>query len=119
MLEKDRRNTTNAQKKARMYANTDALSFTSAPRRARNILRDFSFLESGSEVILLDDPLLPFQIDVHCVIEDTISSLPHYTRLGYTIAIEPFDVKTGKCAILQDARGVRICIFEEILASIT
>lgn len=117
MLAQDKQNMVKAQTNAGTYGNTDALSFTPAPRQTRNILKDFSFLESGSEVILLDDPLLSSQVDVHCVVEDTIASLPQYTRLGYTIAVEPFDVDAGRCAILQDARGVRICIFEKMLSA--
>ncbi len=117
MLAQDKQNMARAQTNSGMYGNTDALSFTPAPRQTRNILKDLSFLEGGSEVILLDDPLLPFQIDVHCVVEDTLSSLPLYTRLGYTIAVEPFDVDVGRCAILQDARGVRICLFEKMLSA--
>lgn len=120
MLEQDKRNTISAYHPTSTYGDTkalgmtDALSVTPAQPRARTILKDLSLLESGSEILLLSDPHLSSQIDVHCVIEDSLAALPQYTRLGYTVAIAPFEVSSGRCAILQDERGVRICVFEEM-----
>lgn len=71
------------------------------------------YLENEEEVFLLTDPLLPHQIEFHRLVEEALSALPKYIRRGYTIAIEPFRISAGKCAVIQDAGGIRTCLFEK------
>lgn len=63
------------------------------------------------------NPPLPGPVDIHEVVveEDVISALPGYVRRGYSIVSEPFDISMGKCAIVQDASGTRLCLFERTL----
>jgi hypothetical protein len=70
------------------------------------------FIPEENEMFLLSGPTPIGQIEVHSVREDTIDALPHYVRQGYTIAVEPFDIGKGTCAVLQDASGNRLCIVE-------
>lgn len=69
-------------------------------------------IRSRSEVFFLGDPALSERIEVHAVIEDALASLPRYLEQDYSIVIEPFETSEGRCAILQDALGNRLCIFE-------
>jgi hypothetical protein len=72
------------------------------------------FVQVGDADLFLLSAPAPFgQIDVHSVVEDTISALPGYISQGYTIAVEPFVVGRGKCAVVQDIAGNRICILEK------
>ncbi len=66
----------------------------------------------SSEVFFLGDPALPERIEVHAVIEDALASLPRYLEQDYSIVIEPFETSKGRCAVLQDALGNRLCIVE-------
>lgn len=63
-------------------------------------------------VLLLGDSTLPQRIEVHAVVEDTLTSLPLYLRQDYSIVIEPFATSQGRCAVLQDLEGNRLCILE-------
>jgi hypothetical protein len=71
------------------------------------------------EILWLHDPALTAPIEVHAVVEDMLAALPNYMRQDYTLAIAPFTISVGKCAILQDASGTRICILERTRATRT
>lgn len=70
------------------------------------------FLTTGSDMFFLGDPALPERVEVHAVIEDALASLPRYLERDYSIVIEPFETSRGRCAVLQDALGNRLCIVD-------
>lgn len=59
-----------------------------------------------------EHPVLPDNMDIHYLIEDSLSALPKYLHQGYSIAVEPFSTEEGTCAVLQDEHGVRLGILE-------
>jgi hypothetical protein len=71
-----------------------------------------------SRVLFLEDPALSERIEVHVVIEDTLASLPRYLRQDYSIAIEPFATSQGRCVVLQDMQGNRLCILDRACAPV-
>lgn len=79
----------------------------------QHILAQPGSSERATDVFLLKDPLLPCQIEIHRLIEETLSALPRYIHRGYTLAVEPFRVSAGRCAVIQDSCGTRICLFEK------
>jgi len=70
-----------------------------------------------SDVLLLGDSALSEHIEVHTLVEDTLASLPWYLRQEYSIAIEPFATSQGRCVVLQDLQGSRLCILERATVS--
>jgi hypothetical protein len=70
------------------------------------------FLTNGVGEFFPGDPALPERVEVHAVIEDALASLPRYLERDYSIVIEPFETSRGRCAILQDALGNRLCIVD-------
>lgn len=74
---------------------------------------------SNAHLLWFCAPSLPSLMDVHQVIEDDIAQLSKYLHQGYSIAIEPFDIHLGKCAVLQDTSGTRLCIFDKVKRSKT
>lgn len=70
-----------------------------------------------SDVLLLGDSALSEQIEVHTLVEDTLAALPWYLRQEYSIAIEPFATSQGRCVVLQDLQGCRLCILERAAVS--
>lgn len=94
---------------------TDVLDLKQVRREQQHISARMLFpkLSAETEVLWLHDPALTAPIDVHVVVEDMLAALPTYMRQDYTLAIAPFRVSRGRCAILQDASGTRICIFEK------
>ena len=79
----------------------------------KSFLTGSSFSECDMDILLLSDSTLTVQLEAHFVVEDVISALPSYIQQGYTIAVEPFEIAIGKCAVIQDAHGTRICIFDK------
>ncbi|HEU5378651.1 MAG TPA: hypothetical protein VFV38_24790 [Ktedonobacteraceae bacterium] len=83
--------------------------------------RDFSterlIPEIEVEISCRSNPPLSGPVDVHEVVveDDVLAVLPRYIQRGYTIVIEPFEISLGKCAIIQDTSGTRLCLFEKIL----
>lgn len=78
------------------------------------VWRERWFLESEMEMLLLiSDPDLPGQLEIYNVVEDMISTLQAYVHQDCTIAVEPFDSRIGKCAVIQDAFGTRFRILEK------
>lgn len=76
-------------------------------------LRNRHFRPAGHHgVFLLGDPALQERIEVHAMIEDTLAALPRYLLQDYSIAIEPFPTSQGKCVVLQDMQGNRLCILD-------
>jgi hypothetical protein len=63
-------------------------------------------------LLWVNGPMHVGRIDVHAIVEDLISALPRYVHQGYSIAVEPFLLGKGKCAVIQDATGQRIGILE-------
>jgi hypothetical protein len=82
-------------------------------QRTQHILAPSGSFEQATDVFLLKDPLLHCQIEIHRLIEETLSALPRYIHRGYTLAVEPFRVSAGRCAVIQDSCGTRICLFEK------
>jgi hypothetical protein len=58
------------------------------------------------------EPILPDDMDIHYLVEGSLSSLSKYLHQGYSIAVEPFLTEEGTCAVLQDEHGVRLGILE-------
>lgn len=79
----------------------------------KSFLTRSSFSECDMDILLLSDAAQTSQVEAHFVVEDVISALPSYIQQGYTIAVEPFDIAIGKCAVIQDTFGTRICIFDK------
>jgi len=47
----------------------------------------------------LPDPNISYQVD------DVLSFVEEYKHRGCKVLVEPFDIRCGKCAILQDPEG--------------
>ncbi len=54
----------------------------------------------------LPDPNVSYQVD------NVLEFLEKYRNQGYTILVEPFDIRCGKCAILQDPEGHSVEIMD-------
>ena len=68
--------------------------------------------ETDAEIVLhtLDDipePILP-----HYLVNDVVSAVGELTREGSRVVAEPFDIEIGKCAMIDDPFGVRLCILD-------
>lgn len=70
------------------------------------------FQENHTEVVLHSDPDIPGQVEVYYLVDDASAAVQQYAGQGCTILVEPFDIRIGKCAVIQDPFGTRLCILD-------
>ena len=70
------------------------------------------FPESDAEIVLHTDPDIPGQVEVHYLVTDVVAAVQKYADQGCTILAEPFDVRMGKCAVIRDPFGTRLCLLD-------
>lgn len=62
------------------------------------------FPDNDTELVLHCDETLP-DPNFSYQVKDVISFVEQYRKAGYKVLVEPFDIRCGKCAILQDPEG--------------
>jgi predicted enzyme related to lactoylglutathione lyase len=70
------------------------------------------FPESDAEVVLHSDPDIPSSVEVHYFVDDVVAAVAHYEAQGCQILVTPFDITIGKCAVIKDPFGTRLCILD-------
>ncbi len=70
------------------------------------------FPESDAEIVLHNDPNMPSSVEVHYLADDVVVAVEDYTAKGCHVLVEPFDITIGKCAVIQDPFGTRLCILD-------
>ncbi len=46
------------------------------------------------------------------LVENVIAAVANYTAQGCRVLVEPFDIAIGKCAVIADPFGTRLCILD-------
>ncbi|HEX2910822.1 MAG TPA: VOC family protein, partial [Chloroflexia bacterium] len=70
------------------------------------------FPESDAEIVLHSDPGLPSPMEVHYLVDDVVAAVAEYASEGCEILVAPFDITIGKCAVIKDPFGTRLCILD-------
>ena len=70
------------------------------------------FPESDAEIVLHSDPGIPSSVEVHYLVDDVVAAVAHYEVEGCSVLVTPFDITIGKCAVVQDPFGIRLCILD-------
>jgi lactoylglutathione lyase len=45
-------------------------------------------------------------------VDDVVAAVAHYTAQGCLVLVAPFDITIGKCAVIRDPFGTRLCILD-------
>jgi predicted enzyme related to lactoylglutathione lyase len=70
------------------------------------------FPETDAEIVLHNDPGIPSSVEVHYLVDDIIAAVAHYEEQGCHILVAPFDITIGKCAVIRDPFGTRLCLLD-------
>ena len=70
------------------------------------------FPETDAEIVLHRDPDIPSAVEVHYLVDDVTTAVADYAAKGCRVLVEPFDITIGKCAVIQDPFGTRLCILD-------
>lgn len=71
-----------------------------------------AFPEMAPEIVLHCSPDIPSRVEVHYLVDDVISAVQVLATKGCRILVEPFDIVIGKCAVIQDPFGTRLCLLD-------
>ncbi|HCI80711.1 MAG TPA: hypothetical protein DHW02_13590 [Ktedonobacter sp.] len=70
------------------------------------------FPESDAEIVVHCSPDIPSNVEVHYLVDDVVSAVSDYEAKGCRALVEPFDIAIGKCAVIVDPFGIRLCILD-------
>ena len=70
------------------------------------------FPETDAEIVLHRDPNIPSSVEVHYLVDDVVAAVVNYAAKGCRVLVEPFDITIGKCAVIEDPFGTRLCILD-------
>ena len=71
----------------------------------------FIFEKSDSEIVIHNNPDIP-KFDYSYLVDDVEKFCEVYENMGFKLLAEPFEVRTGKYAILTDYDGNKIPIID-------
>jgi predicted enzyme related to lactoylglutathione lyase len=71
-----------------------------------------AFPETDAEIVLHRMVDIPSRVEVHYLVDDVIAATRTFAAQGCQILVEPFDITIGKCAVIQDPFGTRLCILD-------
>ena len=70
------------------------------------------FAESDAEIVLHNSPNLPSPVEVHYLVDNVDAAVEMLAAAGCEISVAPFDITIGKCAVIRDPFGTRLCILD-------
>jgi lactoylglutathione lyase len=70
------------------------------------------FPETDAEIVLHCETTIPSSVEVHYLVDDVVAAVAHYAAQGCQILVAPFDITIGKCAVIRDPFGTRLCILD-------
>ena len=70
------------------------------------------FTESDAEIVLHRETSIPSPVEVHYLVDNVVFAVAHYAAEGCEILVAPFDITIGKCAVIRDPFGTRLCILD-------
>ncbi len=70
------------------------------------------FPESDAEIVVHCQPDIPSNVEVHYLVDDVFVAVQTYMAKGCQLLVAPFDIAIGKCAVIEDPFGTRLCILD-------
>jgi lactoylglutathione lyase len=70
------------------------------------------FPESDAEIVVHTDADIPSEVEVHYLVDDVVEATEAFVAGGCQMLVEPFDIVIGKCAVIADPFGTRLCILD-------
>jgi lactoylglutathione lyase len=71
-----------------------------------------AFPESDAEIVLHSDPNIPSSVEVYYLVDDVLDAVASCATEGCQVLVAPFEIRIGKCAVISDPFGTRLCILD-------
>lgn len=70
------------------------------------------FPETDAEIVLHNESDIPSNVEVYYLVDNVESAVSELQKKECTTIVGPFDISIGKCAIIRDPFGTRLCILD-------
>jgi len=70
------------------------------------------FPETDAEIVLHTYSDIPSRVEVYYLVDDVVTKVQTFAAKGCCVLVEPFDIRIGKCAVIEDPFGARLCILD-------
>jgi predicted enzyme related to lactoylglutathione lyase len=70
------------------------------------------FPETDAEIVLHHETTIPSPVEVYYLVDDVVVAVAQYAAQGCQILVATFDITIGKCAVISDPFGTRLCILD-------
>ena len=70
------------------------------------------FPETDAEIVLHTETDIPSEVEVYYLVDDVESAVTELEKQDCTTLVGPFDISIGKCAVIHDPFGIRLCILD-------
>jgi lactoylglutathione lyase len=70
------------------------------------------FPESDVEIGLHSDAAIPSPVEVYYLVDDVVAALTLFGAEGCHVDVAPLDITVGKCAVIKDPFGTRLCLLD-------
>lgn len=71
-----------------------------------------AFPETDAEIVLHCKTDIPSPAEAYYLVDDVLTAVDTLAAKGCRILTAPFDIAIGKCAVIADPFGVRLCILD-------
>ncbi len=71
-----------------------------------------AFPETDAEIVLHNEPDIPSRVEVYYLVDDVAAAVQAFSARGCRVLVAPFEIAIGKCAVIQDPFGIRLCILD-------
>ena len=71
-----------------------------------------AFPETDAEIVLHNDPDIPSAVEVHYLVDNVVDAVAYFVQQECQVLVPPFDITIGKCAVISDPFGTRLCILD-------
>jgi len=71
-----------------------------------------AFPETDAEIVLHCKSDIPSSAEAHYLVDDVTTAVETLAAKGCRILAAPFDIAIGKCAVIADPFGIRLCILD-------
>lgn len=93
---------------AAYYARVFGLS----PKWSGDNMIGLVFPEPEAEIVLHSDAAIPSSVEVHYLVDDVVAAVTLFATEGCHVEVAPFDITVGKCAVIKDPFGTRLCLLD-------
>jgi predicted enzyme related to lactoylglutathione lyase len=70
------------------------------------------FPETDAEIVLHSHQGLPSDVEVHYLVDNVPAAVQVFAEQGCRVLEPPFEITIGKCAVIEDPFGTRLCILD-------